>query len=658
NKVDLKAVNALLGTSSERFAELTGYIDNCEGAAAQMAKTMSDNLTGDMDAFSSALEGLGIAAFDKFETPMRTAVQAITDDISALIEEVKDGGLAEGFDKISKSAGGLITVIGEFAANDMLPVLVNGLAAILNYGGEIISIILGIKTIMVGMTLVPTITKIINAIQIANINVALLSMEFGTAAVTSTALSGGLTLAETAAALFSGKITIATAAQAAFNAVCSVNPIFLIVGAIGAVVTAIGLYISHVNRAKKSTAELAEETNKYTDAMNAVITANENNAADTNAEIGVLKDKEKRYEELRKKYSNLTRGEMAEFKSLCEDLQTVLPKGTSLIDEQTGAYISLAESIDKVCSRMEQQAILNAKYAEYEEAAGQNYDIEKQLNQAESWAKENGHYTGSSVNDINSQINLFALNEFGLSYKALLDIKQHNQQIIDEYHQLYEDTYNELNDISSSYYDIAAEQHRISGQSYADTIVSENKKILIAQKQSTTELENGFNKLNHQFNTGIIQTEAELYEKKKALLDEYGNFQLEEHWQYYEELYGYEKSFAEESRKLSEEWQQEQLDDLKDGYKQQLSAVKEGVSDMLSEYRAAKSEIESNISGYKNKLLSVGDMFSIASETDENGNTVKTYTVENIKKQMEEMRKYHSYIKKLKASGASEGLVS
>lgn len=62
NKVDLKSVNALLGTTSERFEELTGYIENSTGAAEQMAKTMDDNLKGDLTIMESALEGLGIAA--------------------------------------------------------------------------------------------------------------------------------------------------------------------------------------------------------------------------------------------------------------------------------------------------------------------------------------------------------------------------------------------------------------------------------------------------------------------------------------------------------------------------------------------------------------------------------------------------------------------
>ena len=63
NKVDLKSVNALLGTSASRFDELAGYIDNCSGAAADMAKTMDDNLKGDLTIMQSALEGLGFCNY-------------------------------------------------------------------------------------------------------------------------------------------------------------------------------------------------------------------------------------------------------------------------------------------------------------------------------------------------------------------------------------------------------------------------------------------------------------------------------------------------------------------------------------------------------------------------------------------------------------------
>ena len=70
------------------------------------------------------------------------------------------------------------------------------------------------------------------------------------------------------------------------------------------------------------------------------------------------------------------------------------------------------------------------------------------------------------------------------------------------------------------------------------------------------------------------------------------------------------------------------------------------------------SELENNISSYKAKLLSVGDIFAVTESTDENGKKIRKYTVENIKEQMKQMQKYHDYVKQLKAWGASEGLLS
>lgn len=679
NKVDLKAVNALLGTSAERFDELRGYIENCSGAAEQMAKTMDDNLTGDLTIMSSALEGLGIAAFDKFEKPMRSAVQTVTEDISALTAEVKDGGLSEQFDKISNSAGRLVTAVGELAANGILPAIINSMAAIIEHGGSILSIIAGIGAAVAAIKVGPFIVSFIASVQTANLQLALLTGQFGAAAVSATALGGGLSITEIAVALYNKQITVATASTAAFNAICSINPIYLVAAALAAVVTGIGLYISHVNKAKAATAVLVDETNEYTEAMDKVVQDGQESINKSNAEIAVIKEKASRYEELRQRYSNLTKGEMAEFKSLAEELQEILPDGTEIINEQTGAYNSLADSIERVCQNMESQAVLNAKYNQYEEAASQNYDINKQLDEIQAqYDKEQRNADlyateGLNVDDVSS-LDRIAQRLYGISYDALVKQRNANQAIIDEYHQLYSDTYNELNSVEEETTNDYVDNHRLAGQQYADTIKSSNEAMLSQLEANTKKLESGFEKLDHQYNTGSIATEQELYEKKKALLDKYGSETYKDHWKYYEEIYGYEKEFAEASKKLEEEKLKEtakstteitkkiqegmekNLKVTKDGLKKQLSATKSSLSGITSEYSKAMSDLQSNISGYKNKLLSVGDIFSV-NETEKNGQKVKTYTIENIDKQMKEMEKYHSYVMKLKANGASQGLI-
>ena len=678
NKVDLKAVNALLGTSAERFDELEGYIENCEGAAAEMAKTMDDNLTGDLTIMSSALEGLGIAAFDKFEDPMRSAVQAVTEDISQLTAEIKDGALSEQFDKISDAAGRLITAVGEFAANDLLPTLINSMSAIIEHGNIIISVVTGIGAAVAALKIGPVIVGLIASVQTANVQLNLLTKEFGAAAISSTALGGGLTLTEIGVAAYNKQIPVATAVTAAFNTVIKANPIMAIASVIGIVVSAIGIFISQVKKSKSAVEEAAEETNKYAEAMENVRQNAQDNVDKSTAEVGVIREKAKRYEELRQRINYLTKGEMEEFKNLCSELQEILPEGTEIINEQTGAYNDLADSIDLVCQKMEKNAVLNYKYKEYEEAAAQNYDIDNQLKRAEEWAKENNHFNEAHrdiyINDEHSQLNAFCEMEFGLSYAELEEIRDQNQVIIDEYYRLYEDTYNELNAAEDEFVDNTANNHRLAGQEYAKTIEAENTKMLEKLEKDTKKLEDGFEKLDHEYNTGIIKTTEELYEKKKALLDKYGTETCEDQWKFYEEIYGYEKDFAEKSAKTEKERQktvstcvsavgklvsegiEKNHKQTKEELEKTLKKVKSNISNIVSSYKTAMSDLTSNIASYKKRLLSVGDIFSVA-ETEKNGKKVKTYTINNLEEQMSAMKKFHGYVKKLKESGASQGLL-
>lgn len=82
NRQDLKSVNALLATSTDRWNELTGAIENSAGAAEQMADTQLDNLAGDVTLLKSAFEGLQIEVSDKLTPVLRVGVQGLTELIS------------------------------------------------------------------------------------------------------------------------------------------------------------------------------------------------------------------------------------------------------------------------------------------------------------------------------------------------------------------------------------------------------------------------------------------------------------------------------------------------------------------------------------------------------------------------------------------------
>ena len=75
---------AVINSSDEDFDKLAAAIDNCDGSASSMASTMQNNLSGALTIFNSALEGLGIAIYDKVAGPLTDLVNFGTDLLTAL----------------------------------------------------------------------------------------------------------------------------------------------------------------------------------------------------------------------------------------------------------------------------------------------------------------------------------------------------------------------------------------------------------------------------------------------------------------------------------------------------------------------------------------------------------------------------------------------
>lgn len=109
NKTDLKAVEALLANTGGRFDELSGAIEKSDGAAVAMAKTMNANLKGAFTELNSALEGAGIAIYEKFKEPLTKAVSAATKSIQGLIKAFNEGKLDKALIAIGSALSGVIT---------------------------------------------------------------------------------------------------------------------------------------------------------------------------------------------------------------------------------------------------------------------------------------------------------------------------------------------------------------------------------------------------------------------------------------------------------------------------------------------------------------------------------------------------------------------
>lgn len=114
NKTDLASVNALLGTSQNRFHELGSAISDSSGAAQNMADTQLNNLNGQLTLLKSALEGAAISIGEL----LMPYIQKLVAKIQAWVDK---------FNQLSPAAKKVILVIAAVvAAIGPLLILVGG----------------------------------------------------------------------------------------------------------------------------------------------------------------------------------------------------------------------------------------------------------------------------------------------------------------------------------------------------------------------------------------------------------------------------------------------------------------------------------------------------------------------------------------------------
>ena len=106
---------AIVNASDDDFASLSGSIANCDGAAAEMAETMNDNLQGQIMILKSGLEGLGISLYENMETPMKDVVKEAQTMVQELQEAFNDGGLDALVEKTGEVMAQIVAEVAQAA---------------------------------------------------------------------------------------------------------------------------------------------------------------------------------------------------------------------------------------------------------------------------------------------------------------------------------------------------------------------------------------------------------------------------------------------------------------------------------------------------------------------------------------------------------------
>ena len=112
NKTDLKSVEALLGTSADRYNELADAIGNAEGAAQNMADVQRDNLAGSLTLLQSAAEGVKIAIGEK----LQPYAKGLVDWVTAHMPDI-ESAVGQAVDFVTGKIDGIIASVKELTAS-------------------------------------------------------------------------------------------------------------------------------------------------------------------------------------------------------------------------------------------------------------------------------------------------------------------------------------------------------------------------------------------------------------------------------------------------------------------------------------------------------------------------------------------------------------
>lgn len=381
NKVDLKSVNALLANSGERFDELSTYIANADGAAANMAETMNDNLKGQVTILGSSLEGTGIQIYEKFEGPLKRAAKVAIQSVSDIGSSLKDGKLSESMDSLAESTGNFMEEVARLSAKG-LPKLIDGLAFITSHGKETVAMLVSAKIAMVGFKNIAVIDGVMNSWKAATITVRGYSgAMLANNAVSVTGRSVNILLASTMSAqelivgILTGKVALATAAQAAWNTVMMANPIGAVVVVVAALVA--GLAILSVATKKESDEQI--ELNKKMGESEASLKSHLKSKEEMKktrqdgidmsmSEIDYAQKQIDKMDEFVDANGRVKEGYEARARALEEQVNAIIPNAIELSEEEGAMYLTVADNLDLLMEKKKINALLDAYHEEYVEA--------------------------------------------------------------------------------------------------------------------------------------------------------------------------------------------------------------------------------------------------------------------------------------------------
>lgn len=371
NTRDLGAVNALLGTTAERYEELETQIINSAGAADALVDVQTDNLESALKMVTSAKEALMYSIYDKFSEGLQDIALHGADALSSVKDMLNDKDISKYVDRLTDAVDKLIDKITAKLENGGIDSILDSLDLVLSIFSELIDIsdflASAVKTVGAAFLTWKVKELITNAVSLAQ--------KFGTLAQSTLAAAQsqeGLNAAQKAN-VFGLIASVAVSAAIAITEYMN------------AVSDATTALVTHNSEVEESYLKISETIKSMEDSKQALEDNNE--AVDRN--IARIKDRWNVLKGMVDENGNLLTEE-SKVSGVLLELNTLMGSNIQLINGQIQGYKDLTGSMDGYIENLRAEARLSYMRESYEEAVG-TIDDEKQTSYDYAHTYENSY---------------------------------------------------------------------------------------------------------------------------------------------------------------------------------------------------------------------------------------------------------------------------
>ena len=396
-KYGMSGLLAIMNSTDEEFQSLTNEINNCNGAAEDMAKTMNDNLGGDIKLLKSALEGLAIEFYENVENPLRDVAQAGTEAVEELTKAFESGGTTG----LVKKAGELIGKAVKAMAEKIPDFFNIGVDAI----GEFLKGLLG-------KSASKDIETFCNKIKTAFRNMANNIKKYIKPAITIiTKLMSNIDkltaiVLPAVAAFKTYKIVTqsVTIAQTALNAVMNANPFILVASAVAGLITTFSIFrdttyelSSKVSELSNRTTELTEKSQETREAFDSMKDSVQENEQATISQCNNLQNLWQELQNITDENGNVLESDKARAEFILGQLNEALGTEYTMTGNQIQNYQDMCGAIDDLIEKKRALAIIESQEEAYSEAITTRNELLKETVDLKSHENELWDEIGTSV---------------------------------------------------------------------------------------------------------------------------------------------------------------------------------------------------------------------------------------------------------------------